>query len=88
MTIISLLIFVIAASICAWIAEGFVPKQIPGGYFTAAMTGIAGAWIGVNILGNFGPALGGVSLLPAVVGSALFVSILAIFTKLCRKATT
>jgi uncharacterized membrane protein YeaQ/YmgE (transglycosylase-associated protein family) len=87
MTIISFLIFVIAASICAWIAEGFVPKQIPGGYFTAAMTGIMGAWVGANILGNFGPALEGVSLLPTVTGSALFVSILAIFTKLCRKSS-
>ncbi len=84
MHIIGFLLFVMAASFCAWIAERFVPKRIPGGFFTACMTGILGAWMGSNLLGKFGPAVGEVSLLPTVIGSVVFVSLLTILSELCH----
>lgn len=77
MTIISFLLFVISGSVCAGIAENFVPKRIPGGFFTACMIGILGAWMGANLLGKFGPAVGGIALLPIITGSVLFVFLLA-----------
>jgi uncharacterized membrane protein YeaQ/YmgE (transglycosylase-associated protein family) len=86
MTIAAFLLFVISACACAWIAEYFMPKRIPGGFFTGTMIGLLGAWIGANLLGKFGPSLAGVALLPTLTGSAVLVSTLAMLSKLYRSA--
>jgi uncharacterized membrane protein YeaQ/YmgE (transglycosylase-associated protein family) len=87
MTIVGFILFLIVAALCAWIAEYFVPGHIPGGFFTAAIFGIIGAWIGANLLGNFGPSLEGVALLPTIIGSAILVFALAVLSKVLRKSS-
>jgi uncharacterized membrane protein YeaQ/YmgE (transglycosylase-associated protein family) len=82
MGIVGLILFLIVAAVCAGIAQMVVPGRIPGGFFTAAIVGIIGAWIGGSILGNFGPSLEGVSLLPAIVGSAILVFGLAMVSRI------
>jgi uncharacterized membrane protein YeaQ/YmgE (transglycosylase-associated protein family) len=78
MGLLSLIVYLIVAAVCAIIAERMVPGTIPGGYFTSAIFGIIGAWIGGSLMGNVGPALGGVSLVPCIVGSALLVFVLSL----------
>jgi uncharacterized membrane protein YeaQ/YmgE (transglycosylase-associated protein family) len=73
MTIISFVLFLFVAAACAWIASAVVPGQVPGGFFAAAIVGIIGAWLGAGLMGDVGPSLEGVPLLPAIVGSAILV---------------
>jgi len=73
MGILSFILFLIVASVCAFIAERLVPNSVPGGFLTSAIVGIIGAWIGGSLIGHFGPDLAGVALIPCILGSALLV---------------
>jgi len=73
MGILSFILMLIVATVCAWIAEMFVPGRVPGGLFASAIVGLIGAWIGGSLFGHFGPSLASVSLLPTIIGSAILV---------------
>lgn len=73
MSIISWILFLIVAAVCALIAERVVPNKMPGGFVASAIVGVIGAWIGGTMMGNIGPSLAGVALLPTIVGSAVLV---------------
>jgi len=86
MSIIGFILFLIVAAVCAWIAEYFVPGTIPGGFFVSAIVGVIGAWIGGSLIGSFGPQLAGISLLPAILGSAILVFGMAMLSRGLRRA--
>lgn len=73
MSILGFILYLIVAAVCAAIADRLVPGRVPGGFFTCAVFGILGAWIGGSLMGSIGPSLGGISILPAIVGSGLFI---------------
>lgn len=81
MTILGFIVFLIVAAICAWIADYFVPGRVPGGFWGAALVGLIGAWIGDLILGRWGPELGGAYIIQTIIGSAVLVFILSLFTR-------
>jgi uncharacterized membrane protein YeaQ/YmgE (transglycosylase-associated protein family) len=78
MGILSFILYLIIAATCAAIAEFFVPGRAPGGFFATAIIGIIGAWVGSSIMGNIGPSLGGVAVLPAIVGAAIVVFVMGL----------
>lgn len=80
MSIVMFIFFLFVASACAWIADYLVPGHIPGGFLTSVIVGILGAWIGTSLLGAIGPSLAGVSLIPAIAGSALLVYLLHVLS--------
>ena len=86
MGILGFILFLIVAAACAWIAEYFVPGTIPGGFVVSAIVGIIGAWIGGSLIGQVGPQLAGVSLLPAIFGSAILIFGLALLSRTLRRA--
>lgn len=73
MDIIAIICYLVVAAVCAFIAEKCVPGVVPGGFLTAAIVGIIGAWVGGSLIGHFGPDLAGVSLVPCILGSAILV---------------
>jgi uncharacterized membrane protein YeaQ/YmgE (transglycosylase-associated protein family) len=81
MGILSFILFLIVAAVCAWIAESLVPGTIPGGFFTSAIVGIIGAWIGGCLMGAIGPSLAGIALIPCILGSAIFVFVLSLASR-------
>lgn len=85
MGILSFILFLIVAAVCALIAERLVPGSIPGGFFTSAIVGIIGAWVGGSLLGPIGPALAGVALVPCIAGSALLVFLLSLTSHQFRR---
>ena len=85
MSLIGFILFLIVAAVCALIAERLVPGTIPGGFFTAAVVGIIGAWIGGNLIGHFGPDLADVSLIPCILGSAILVFVLSLVSRSFHK---
>ena len=80
MSIISFILFLIVAAACAYLAERLVPNSMPGGFFISAITGIIGAWLGGSMVGHIGPDLAGVSLIPCIIGSALFVFLFSLIS--------
>ncbi|MBY0357520.1 MAG: GlsB/YeaQ/YmgE family stress response membrane protein [Candidatus Obscuribacterales bacterium] len=78
MDILSLLLFLLVASACAYIGERLVPGVVPGGFLTLAIVGVIGAWIGGNLMGHIGPDLAGISLVPCIIGSALLVFLMSL----------
>jgi len=81
MSILGFIFFLVVAAVCAWIADYMVPGTIPGGFFTAAIVGIIGGWIGGGLFGSFGPAVAGVALVPTILGSAILVFGLALVSR-------
>ena len=81
MDILGLILFLIVAAVCAVIASALVPGRIPGGFLTAMVVGVIGAWIGSALMGDMGPELGGVALLPTILGSAILVFGLALMSR-------
>ncbi len=80
MAILSFILFLFVAAACAYLAERLVPGSIPGGFLTSAIVGIIGAYVGGSMLGPMGPSLAGVSLIPCILGSALLVFLLSLFS--------
>ena len=78
MTILGFILFLIVAAVCASLGERLVPNSIPGGFFTSAIVGVIGAWIGGSLLGHIGPDLAGISIIPCILGSAIFVFLLSL----------
>jgi uncharacterized membrane protein YeaQ/YmgE (transglycosylase-associated protein family) len=81
MSILSLVLFLLVAAACAYLAERLVPNTVPGGFITSAVVGIIGAWVGSSMIGHFGPDLAGVSLLPCILGSAVLVFVLSLVSR-------
>ncbi len=73
MSLLGIICYLVVAATCAFIAERCVPGVIPGGFFTSAIVGIIGGWVGGALIGHLGPDLAGVALVPCIVGSALLV---------------
>lgn len=84
--VLALICYLVVAAVCAFVAEKLVPGGIPGGFLTAAIVGIIGAWVGGNLLGHFGPDLAGVSLVPCILGSAILVFGLSFISKGFKRA--
>ena len=84
MGILTFILFLIVAATCAFIAERLVPNKMPGGFLVNAIVGIIGAWLGGSMIGHIGPDLFGVSLLPAILGSAVFVFLASIISGAIR----
>lgn len=81
MSILSFLLFLVVAAVCAGIAEYLVPGQVPGGFLTLAVVGVIGAWIGGNLFGTIGPSIYGVTLIPTILGAAILVFVLSLVSR-------
>jgi uncharacterized membrane protein YeaQ/YmgE (transglycosylase-associated protein family) len=84
MSIILFVLYLIVAAVCAALAERLVPNTVPGGFFTSAIVGIIGGWLGVNLMGGVGPELAGMPLIPCIIGSAIFVFVISIVSRWIR----
>ena len=49
--------------------------KVPGGWIGSILAGLVGAWLG-GMLIHFGPVIGGIQVIPAIIGAALFVVVL------------
>ena len=87
MGIIGLLIYGLVASACASIGTLIVSSEVPGGITTSLLVGILGAWLGVVLIGYTGPVLGGVAVLPAILGSMVLIVAMNMIAGMSRVLT-
>ncbi|MDO3412793.1 GlsB/YeaQ/YmgE family stress response membrane protein [Saccharibacillus sp. CPCC 101409] len=81
-----LVISLIMAIVIGFIGDALADNMMPGGIIGAAVAGLAGAWVGNLLFGNFGPNIAGFAIIPAVLGTAIFVLFLGLIAKLFRRA--
>ncbi|MGM1023286.1 MAG: GlsB/YeaQ/YmgE family stress response membrane protein [Bacillota bacterium] len=78
---------IIMAIIIGLIGDALAGHEMPGGIVGSMIAGFAGAWLGATLLGNWGPVIGNFAVIPAILGTALFVFLLGLVSRLLRRAT-
>jgi uncharacterized membrane protein YeaQ/YmgE (transglycosylase-associated protein family) len=76
----------IVGGILGWIGSLIVGKDIPGGVIGNIIAGIIGAWIGSALLGDWGPEIGGYSIIPALIGAIILIFVISLIMRALRKA--
>lgn len=69
---------IIVGGVIGWLASVITRRNIPGGIIGNIIAGFIGAWLGTLLLGRWGPVIGGLYIVPAILG-AIIVALLASF---------
>lgn len=72
MTVLGWIILLIVAAVVGAIGEAVAGVKVPGGWLGSIVVGFIGAWIGGLVL-HFGPLIGGIQIIPAIIGAIVFV---------------
>jgi uncharacterized membrane protein YeaQ/YmgE (transglycosylase-associated protein family) len=72
MNLVGLLVLLIVAAVVGAIGEMIAGGKVPGGWIGSILVGLVGAWLG-GLLLHWGPVIGGIQIIPAIIGAALFV---------------
>jgi uncharacterized membrane protein YeaQ/YmgE (transglycosylase-associated protein family) len=83
MTLLGFLILLVVAAIVGAVGEMIAGVKVPGGWLGSILVGLVGAWIGSMLL-VFGPTIGGMQIIPAILGAALFVLLIRLLMQLRR----
>lgn len=81
-----IIISIVMAIIIGIIGDALVGHDMPGGIIGSMIAGFIGAWLGPMILGAWGPVIGGFAIVPAIIGTAVFVFLLGLVAKMFRRA--
>jgi uncharacterized membrane protein YeaQ/YmgE (transglycosylase-associated protein family) len=87
MSILSLVLVLLIAAVCAFLAQKLVPNTVPGGFVTSTIVGMFGAYVGSSVIGSYGPEYYGVSLIPCFLGSTVMVLALSLLYRLFHKSS-
>jgi uncharacterized membrane protein YeaQ/YmgE (transglycosylase-associated protein family) len=83
MDLLGFLILLIVAAIVGAVGEMIGGVDVPGGWIGAIIVGLIGAWLG-SMLIHFGPVIGGIQVIPAMIGAILFVLVLRLILSATR----
>lgn len=78
MFIFAFLFYFLAAYFCSILVEQKLPEIIPGGMKTSTIAGSIGACTVGTMVGNFGPQYFAASLVAAVLGAAVVITVLSL----------
>ncbi|MGF7048338.1 putative membrane protein YeaQ/YmgE (transglycosylase-associated protein family) [Paenibacillus sp. DS2015] len=82
-----IIISIVMAIIIGFIGDAIVGKNMPGGIIGSMIAGFVGAWIGASLFGNFGPQIAGFAVVPAILGTAIFIFLLGLLSGIFRRTT-
>ncbi|WP_267813803.1 GlsB/YeaQ/YmgE family stress response membrane protein [Staphylococcus aureus] len=75
----------IVGGLIGWAAGAIMGKDIPGGILGNIIAGIIGSWLGGTLLGHWGPELGSIYILPALIGSIILIALVTLILRAVRK---
>lgn len=75
MDLLGFLILLIVAFVAGAVGEAIAGGKTPGGWLGSTVAGLIGAWLGGALI-SVGPVVGGIQIIPAILGAALFVFLL------------
>lgn len=79
------IIMIIVGGLIGWLAGVILGKDIPGGILGNIIAGLIGSALGSKILGTWGPVLGGVPIIPALIGAIVLIFVISLILKALRK---
>ena len=82
--LIRLALHLFMAGLVGALADAVVPGRLPYGWLGAIVAGLVGSWLGVLLLGNLGPSLFGMPLIPGFVGALILALALEFGSKALR----
>lgn len=83
MDLLGLLILLVVAAVVGALGEMIGGVDVPGGWIGSILVGLVGAWIG-GALFHLGPTIGGIQIIPAIIGAILFVLVLRLIFSATR----
>jgi uncharacterized membrane protein YeaQ/YmgE (transglycosylase-associated protein family) len=86
MSLLTLVLFLGIGVLCAHLASKVVSNTLPGGFTTSVLAGVIGAFLGSSYVNSFGPAFEGVSVLPAMAGSAAIILVVSYLGRWMHKS--
>lgn len=81
-----IIISIVMAIIIGIIGDALAGHNMPGGIIGAMIAGFVGAWVGTWLFGAWGPEIGGFAIIPAIIGTAIFVFLLGLVARMLRRA--
>lgn len=82
-----IIISIVMAIIIGIIGDAVAGHNMPGGVIGSMIAGFVGAWVGAWLFGNWGPVIGSFAVVPAILGTAIFVFILGLISRLFSRTT-
>ena len=79
------IIMLIVGGLIGWLAGAILGKDVPGGIIGNIIAGLIGSAIGSTLLGTWGPVLGGVPILSALIGAIVLILIVSFIFKTVKK---
>ncbi len=76
--IVHLLLMLLMAGVIGWLADQIVPGRLPYGVLGAVVVGLVGSWLGGILLGNLGPRIFDIRVIPAFIGALALTAIVAL----------
>lgn len=73
------------AAVVGALADAIVPGRIPYGWLGSIAAGLVGSWLGTMLLGDFGPVIAGIPILPAFIGAIIFAFVLELILGSTRR---
>ena len=67
------------------IGQLIVGRDMPLGWLGNIIGGLVGAWLGTALLGDWGPSLAGMALIPAIIGAIIVVFLVSLLLGTTRR---
>jgi uncharacterized membrane protein YeaQ/YmgE (transglycosylase-associated protein family) len=80
-----IIISIIMAIVLGLIGDALVKNNMPGGIIGSMIAGFVGAWVGTFIFGSWGPVIGGFAVVPAILGTAIFIFLLGLLSRMIKR---
>lgn len=68
----------IVGAIIGAIAGAITQRGNSMGCFTNIIAGLLGSWLGHRLVGNWGPSLAGMALIPSIIGAIIIILIVSL----------
>jgi uncharacterized membrane protein YeaQ/YmgE (transglycosylase-associated protein family) len=82
--VLGFLVMLLVAAIVGFIGDALVPGRMPGGWVGAIIAGLLGSALGGYLFSvlnlSTGPVVGGLALIPSILGAALVVLIVGLLS--------
>ncbi|MFP7482361.1 GlsB/YeaQ/YmgE family stress response membrane protein [Weissella paramesenteroides] len=67
----------IVGAVIGAIAGALTSKGAAMGWISNILAGLIGSWLGELLLGNWGPSLAGMALIPSIIGAVILVVVVS-----------
>lgn len=75
----------IIGAVIGCIGQLIVGRDMPLGRLGNIIGGLVGAWLGTALLGDWGPSLAGMALIPAIIGAIIVVFLVSLLLGTTRR---